>query len=386
MTSRASVNARVASLIALCVVSLNLRPALSAIGPVLEPLRLQLALSHWQAGLLTTLPVLCMGVFAPLAPRVQSRCGVRTAIWLMTLLIGAATLLRILPNYGALLLSSVGAGAGIAILSPLLSAFIKAHFDTGGERVTALMTTALCLGAALAAGATATLSERIGWPAALAAWSVLAAIGAGWWQRTVLPTPLHHDAHHARLPWRSPRAWQLTLTFGLHTAVFYVLLAWLAPAYHDLGLSLAQAGRWLSVFALMQLAGTLIVARLARTPRDRRPLLLACGAVVLLGLVMLWRAPLFAPAVTLSLLGGGTAALFALTLILPLDYSASSAEAGAWTAMMCGGGYVLAAGAPLLAGWVRDMSGGYRAVFAWLIPIDVLVLLSILWLRPQADS
>src|SRR5690242_2142723 len=95
------------ALLSLCAVALNLRPALATLGPVTEPLRHELHLSYGAAGLLTTLPVLCMGFFAPVTPRLHARLGLHRSIALATALLGLALLLRAVPNYPALLVSSV---------------------------------------------------------------------------------------------------------------------------------------------------------------------------------------------------------------------------------------------------------------------------------------
>ena len=373
---------RSTTLCALFVVALNLRPALAALGPVLESLRADLALSHSQAGLLTTVPIVCMGLFAPLALRMQARLGLKKAIFIATVIIGFASALRLYRSFTMLLLSSLFIGAATAVLGPLVNAFIKQHFVAQGARITALVTTALCLGAALAAGSTAILSALLSWPAALSIWGLLAFLGAAVWQGAAVRSDKVVTAEHTSLPWRSARSWQLLLTFGLNSFVFYGLLAWLAPAYQDYGLSSKTAGHLLAVFALLQIVGTLVVSRLSARPVDRRPAMLVCGAATLLGVLLTWQVPLLAPYVWMCLLGVGTAGLFALNLILPLDYSQSAAEAGAWTAMMCSGGYVIAAAGPLLAGWVRDRSGDYHQTFLLLATVSCLTLLSILNLAP----
>jgi CP family cyanate transporter-like MFS transporter len=62
-------------LLGLVLVALNLRPALTSGSPVLESIRQDLGLSRAAAGLLTTIPTLCMGVFAFAAARVSERIG-----------------------------------------------------------------------------------------------------------------------------------------------------------------------------------------------------------------------------------------------------------------------------------------------------------------------
>ena len=375
------------ALLAVFVVALNLRPALASLGPVLESIRTDLQLSHGQAGLLTTLPVLCMGVFSPLAMRLNQRVGLWRAVLISTLLIGAATVLRGMGSFSALLISAMGAGAGIAVLSPLLSMFVKQAYPQRSARVSSWTTSALCLGAGLAAAVSAPLTRILGWPESLASWSALALLATVlWWfvvPRTLVVTA---TASSYELPWRRPRAWLLMLIFGLHSVIFYVLLAWVAPAYIEFGQSPAQAGHLLGLFAIMQVAGTLLVSILPVQQRERRPAILFCSACMLVGLAGLWIEPLFLPELMMCLLGAGTAGFFSLMLILPLDYSESPTAAGAWTAMMCGGGYVIAAIGPVLAGWLRDHSTGYHSVFLLLMLLSALVFLACLLLAPNAEK
>ncbi|MGD9841765.1 MAG: CynX/NimT family MFS transporter [Steroidobacteraceae bacterium] len=372
---------------AVFLIALNLRPAMASLGPVLETLRTDLKLSHGAAGLLTTLPVLCMGLFAPLVLLLSERLGLKRAVLFSTLLIGGATLLRGHGSFASLWLSALGAGAGIAVLNPLLSMYVKQTFSSRSARVSSWTTSALCLGAAVSAGSSAILARYFGWPQALACWSMLAFTAAALWWRTIpdtLPLPVHRAGR--TLPWRQPRAWLLVLVFGLHGMVFYVLLAWLAPAYVEYGMSPADAGHLLGLFALMQVTGTLLVSALPHLQRERRPALLLSGGATLAGLIGLWLVPLFVPQLWMCLLGAGTAGLFALTLILPLDYTESPTAAGAWTAMMCGGGYVIAAAGPVLAGWVRDHSDSYHSVFMLLTVTSAVVFGCCTLLTPVTRS
>jgi CP family cyanate transporter-like MFS transporter len=381
--SRSSKGQGVTALLAVFVVALNLRPALASLGPVLESIRNDLHLSHGQAGLLTTLPVLCMGVFSPLAMRLNQRFGLWTAVLISTLLIGAATVLRGMGTFVALLISAVGAGAGIAVLSPLLSMFVKQAYPQRSARVSSWTTSALCFGAGLAAAVSAPLTRVLGWPNSLASWCVLALLAVVlWW--LMVPRTLVVAASNSSydLPWQRPRAWLLMVIFGLHSVIFYVLLAWVAPAYIEFGKTPAEAGHLLGLFAIMQVAGTLLVSILPVQQRERRPAILFCSGCMLFGLAGLWINPLFLPELMMCLLGAGTAGFFSLMLILPLDYSESPTAAGAWTAMMCGGGYVIAATGPVLAGWLRDHSTGYHSVFLLLMALSALVFMGCLFLTP----
>ena len=77
--------ATVAVLLAIVAVALNQRPAVVSVAPVLGDLRADTGLSSAMAGLLTTVPVLCFGAFAPIAPRLARRIGLETAVALSLL-------------------------------------------------------------------------------------------------------------------------------------------------------------------------------------------------------------------------------------------------------------------------------------------------------------
>src|SRR5476649_2617189 len=71
----------------LVLVGLNLRPALSGVAPLLREIRGQLDLSTAYGGLLTTAPVLCLGLFGPVAPRLARRFGIETTVFATMILL-----------------------------------------------------------------------------------------------------------------------------------------------------------------------------------------------------------------------------------------------------------------------------------------------------------
>lgn len=78
----------IGQLIAIILIGLNLHPALTSIGPLLEVIQQQTGLSNINVGLLTTLPVLLMGIGALLAiPIRQLRIGISIIPTLYTLTI-----------------------------------------------------------------------------------------------------------------------------------------------------------------------------------------------------------------------------------------------------------------------------------------------------------
>lgn len=101
--------------VGLLVISLSLRPAIVAASPLFAAIQSTFGLSGAGVGLLTTLPLLCFGLLAPLAPRLVRRFGIGGALLgcLLTLLVGV--LVRSLPTLAALFIGTLLIGVCVAI-------------------------------------------------------------------------------------------------------------------------------------------------------------------------------------------------------------------------------------------------------------------------------
>ncbi len=345
------------------LVGLNLRPALSSISPVLEDIRLTLGLSAATAGWLTTLPVFCLGLFAPLAPVLARRIGPERGILVALAVLAGGMLLRTRFGIPGLFAGTVIAGAGIGIAGVLLPGIVKRNFPAQADLMTGVYTMALCAGAALAAGFTVPLAQYFGsWMPAIASWALLAVLAALLW----LPQVRHaHTLNtQAQVPvrlWREPLAWQVTLFMGLQSSTAYIVFGWLPSILQARGLTPLAAGGWMSVSVMMQLITSLGGPWLARRARDQRGpivLMLTLTAAGLFGC-------LYAPAAQLPLwavvLGLGQGGNFSLALSLLVLRTRNAATAAQLSGMAQGLGYTLAALGPLTIGIVREWSGSWQA-------------------------
>ena len=115
---------------ALFLASLALRPQIIAIGPLIPSIQDSLGVSHTTAGLLATIPVLCMGIFAPAAAYVSGAVGGRLAIGASVALIAAGGLLRVsTENIAVLILFTIPVGIGIAVAGTLMPAAVKGRLS-----------------------------------------------------------------------------------------------------------------------------------------------------------------------------------------------------------------------------------------------------------------
>jgi len=115
-------------------------------------------------------------------------------------------------------------------------------------------------------------------------------------------------------------------------------------------------------------------------------LLLGVLTLLLAGLLSLVFYPNTMPVLSVLLLGTGIGALFPLSLIVTLDHARNAREAGILLSRVQGGGYLIAALMPLVAGWVRD--SGASLTQAWVIMSAGVVVLMLIArrFRPQNSS
>ena len=150
------------SLAAIFFVSLNLRHSVGSVGPLLNTITDELGISSAQVSLLTSIPVFCFGLFAPLAVPIQKKLGYKWSINLLLAVIGLGTVARIwFDSYLALILTSFVTGFAIAVISPIVNAFIKARFSHILAIGVGLYSLAIGAGAAIASGLSGVLLKNL---------------------------------------------------------------------------------------------------------------------------------------------------------------------------------------------------------------------------------
>ncbi|MBN2977312.1 cyanate transporter [Pseudomonas fluorescens] len=351
-------------LLGLVLVALNLRPALSSLSPLLGEVSDSLGLSAARAGLLTTLPVLCLGLFAPAAPRLARRFGAERVVLGILLTLAAGIILRSAFGEVGLFAGSLIAGASIGIIGVLLPGIVKRDFARQAGAMTGVYTMALCLGAALAAGASVPLSHYFAgsWALALGFWTVPALLAALCW----LPQVGHkHGAHRVAYRvkglLRDPLAWQVTVYMGLQSSLSYIVFGWLPSILIGRGLSATEAGLALSGSIIMQLFSSLSAPWLATRGKDQRLAIVVVMLLTLGGLFGCLYAPLDGLWGWAILLGLGQGGTFSLALTLIVLRSRDAHVAANLSSMAQGFGYTLASMGPLAVGVLHDWTGGWGA-------------------------
>ncbi len=351
--------------ISLVLIALNLRPLFSSASALLPEIRTELGLSAAGASLLTTVPVACLGVFSPLAPRLAARFGAERTLLVAVALLALGTALRGFQSVPLLFVGTALAGACIAIGNVLLPGLVKRDFPDKAALMTGFYTMALCAGAAGAAGLTLPIETALGGSlgATLAIWAIPAAMVGLLW----LPQALGSRGKPAKTTyrveglWRDRLAWQVTLFMGLQSALAYCVFGWLAPIIRDRGIDGVTAGAIVSLSVMVQAASCIISPQIAVRGKDQRLIHVSLAAIAVIGLLGLLFAPLWTVWPFAILQGIGQGGLVAVALTAVVLRSPDQHVAAHLSGMAQFVGYTLAAIAPLLVGIIRDWTGSFAA-------------------------
>ena len=364
----------------LFLIGINLRPALSSLAPVLADVRSTTGLSVAGAGWLNTVPVLCLGVFGTLAPRLANRFDGERVIFYFLLALAAGIALRSLFSITGLFAGTVLAGASIGVIGVLLPGIVKRDFPERPAAMTGFYTMALCLGAAVAAGATVPLRDRFGgdWRPALAFWAVPATVAAMVWLPQLRTRHEHSTRirHEVRGLWRDPLAWQVTAYMGLQSSLAYCVFGWFPSILQERGMSALDAGFMLSITVVFQLVTALTAPALATRGKDHRAATAVLLGFTLAGLLGSLYAPLDSIWIWVILLGLGQGGLFSIALTLIVLRSPDPHVAAHLSGMAQSVGYTLAALGPLGVGLLREWSGGWSSVGPLFVAITAAAFLA----------
>lgn len=365
---------------ALLLTAFNLRPAIASISPVLSSIRSSTGLSATGAGLLTTLPLVCFGLMAPLAPRLVRRGGTGTVLLSCLGLLTVGVLLRAVGLAG-LFAGTIILGIGVAVANVLMPGIVKDDFPTRVGLMTGLYTMMLSTGPAVAAGVSAPLAQTLGgsWRLSTLLWAIPAALACA----ALLPLRHHRRPSPGPLPeparyglWRNPIAWAVTIFMGTQSLEFYSILAWLPTIFSDHHVSTDTAGALLAVANVVGIGSALVTPWVTERLADARLAIAASVAFLALGTAGLLFDPTGLEVLWVIFLGLGQGSAISLALLMMVLRSFDTRQAMALSGMAQGVGYLIAAVGPAMTGAL------YEVDHTWALPL--LALLAVLVIQASA--
>ena len=368
---------------ALVLVGLAFRTQALIIGPLVGQVQADLGMSHGVAGLLSTIPVLCMGLLAPLGPVLAASIGPKLSVAVCVALVAVFGVARaLLPDTTTVLLATVGVGVGMAVVGPILSMIVRARLPNHPASGTGAYVVGFVIGGTITAALAVPLADGFGgWRGSFAIVSAagFASLGAWLW---LMPRDEGHvrvAPSRPKLPWRRPSAWLLGAIFGSQSILFYGCITWLGSVYVERGWSPAEAGGLIALLAGIGLVSTLAVPVFADRIGTRRTQLMLAALLSVSGALVIAMTAGEPPGSPITfgataLLGLGIGAYFPLALTLPVDVASDAADAASISAFMLLIGYVLAATSPVVLGLVRDATGNFGSVVWILVGVAVAMV------------
>jgi MFS transporter, CP family, cyanate transporter len=367
--------------VAVVLVALNLRPAVTSVAPLLGDMRDELGTSATWAGLLTTMPGLCFAAAGLTAPRLSSRFGLGRVISVALVVLTAGLVLRTVDGPHVVIGATLLACAGIALINVLIPVVIKGSFPTRVGLMTGIYTAALQGGGALGSAVTPGLEEPLGgWRVALAAWAAIALLALLAW----LPASRRHRGSWAastevtgerRSLLRNRLAWTVTLFFGCQAFLAYIVMGWLPQIFIDNGIGKVQAGILVGLVSLIGVPVALIISPLAARSANQSGWIVALGVLGFGGAIGLLVAPAAAPWVWSVLIGIGMSA-FSLALTVIALRARNAEDTAQLSGMAQGFGYLFAGLGPFLFGLLHDVSDGWTIPFAMFLVVYVVQIVA----------
>ncbi|OJW02577.1 MAG: MFS transporter [Microbacterium sp. 67-17] len=371
-------HARVALVVAVCLVAINMRPTITSVGPLLEQIGADTGLGPSALGLLASIPLATWALVSPFASGLSQRFGMnRVVLWSLALLT-VGTVVRSAPGpVASLWIGTAVIGVALAVANVLMPAVIKREFPSRVPLMMAVYTALLGGAGAVASGVAVPVAEwgagvtgADGWrlslvitggillPVAIVAWLVAMrgrrerAAGAG-------------AAGQSRGIWKDSTAWVVAAYMGFQSATFYILVTWLATIAVSTGRSAVTAGIDVMVYQIGALAGAIAVPVVLRGGAARwvPATLPVIGLVGLVGLIA-------APDAILAwvlVLGPASGASLGVSLTLMAQRARDHHGATALSGMAQSVGYLMAAAGPVLFGSLHSATEG------WLLPLVLVV-------------
>jgi CP family cyanate transporter-like MFS transporter len=361
------------------LLGLNMRPAITSVAPFLGLIRQDFGISGLAVSLLTTAPVICLGLFAPAAAPLARRFGIEAILLACLIGIAAGVLARsfgLVPLYAGTIII----GASMSILGVLSPVVIKRDYPHRAGMMLGLYAMLISLGAALSTATAAPLRQGAGgsWQMALLFWALPALIAA----LVFIPqlfrsgrAPNMARAHVAGLM-RDPLAWQVTGFFAMVASLAYAVFSWGPSMLQARGLDAASSGLIMSLSYIAQMVTGLAAPMLAGKQRDQRFLAVVLVALTGAGLLGIIFAPVWSLSGFAVVLGLGQGGAFGLALSLIVLRSANPHVAAQLSGLTQSVGYVVGGLiGPMAVGLVHDWSGGWSAVAVFYVVVGLAMLL-----------
>jgi MFS transporter, CP family, cyanate transporter len=361
-------------LVAIPLLALNLRPAVTSVGAVLADIRADSGMSAVLASIVVAAPVWCFAVGGGLAYKLRASWGTSRTVTLALVMLAATLATRVVAGPILLLAGTVLACLSIAVLGTLLPVITHAAPTKAWALLTGCYVAAMGGGSGLGALITPQVSGGSTWQWGVSAWALLAAAALVAWRvatRRFTEPPVAAGPRPSPFNLRPPStAWSTTIHFGLTSGFTFTIMGWLPSILLDHShVNAATVGWMFSVAMALGVPIALMVPKWARASQSQSALAVVLCAPNLVAMGGLLLYPEITPWVWAVGLGLGMPAVgLALTLI-SLRAAPDGDTAAALSSMVQGFGYAIAGATALGAGLLHSSTQ------AWEWPLIALLVI-----------
>lgn len=376
---RTANNRKILLMVGIIFIAFTLRPAITAVGPLVGSIRADTGISNGLAGLLTTLPLLAFAIMSPFVPKIAEKIGNEWCVLIGLVTLGTGIIMRSIGMLIFLFSGTVLIGLGIAICNVLLPGIVKKNFPKKVGLLTGIYTLSMGLWAGMAPGLSTPLAEgmNLGWQMSLGVWTILVLIAIFIW----LPQ-LRKKKVSAALPplesanssiWFSPIAWQVTFFMGLQSMIYFSFTAWLPEILHSEGMSISASGWMVTLLQFSGLPANFIIPVLADRLPNQKGIAIGIGVFCFIGLAgLLTSGNTIISTISIIFIGIALGAAISHSLTLIGLRAANAKQAADLSGMAQSVGYLLAALGPIIIGYLFDI------FHSWTIPLILLGGISLL--------
>ena len=253
-------------LVAVLLLSANLRAPLTSVGVLLPAINDDLQLSAFATSIIAILPLLAFSFASLFAAPVSTKIGLNQTIVYALIVITVGIIFRSLGSSTLLFTGILLIGIGIAFGNVLAPVFIKASFPLQVGIVTALYTVSMNIFGALSSAVSAPIAKATNYNISLAVIGIVTIITLIIWI-IVLQKDKEVEAPHpiamTSSIWRSPLAWQITLFMGGQSVIFYSLINFLPIILKEQHIPVEVTGGYLTVLQMAIIIFTFIIPMIA---------------------------------------------------------------------------------------------------------------------------
>ncbi|NLK11659.1 MAG: MFS transporter [Staphylococcus equorum] len=362
--------------IGILLIGANLRAPITSIGVALPDIKTDLAMSNSAVSVITVVPLLAFSVISLFAARTSNKMGLEKTIFLALCLIFIGVLVRSITDISWLYIGTVLIGIGIGFGNVLAPAMIKAKFPLHIGIMTGYYTVVMNVFGGLSSYGTAPLVKAFNYNIAISVIGIITLITIIIWSFQLKGTQETATALPRKSVnvWKSPLAWQITILMGGQSLIFYSLINWLPAYLSHSGMTINEAGAYLSIMQIAIIPFTFITPIIATKMKSQFFLTFITGICFIVGVTIMLVAPHLAiiSTILIGVAGGLAFGLVNTFFSLRTEHIQTSAKLSGMAQAV---GYLVAAIGPLLFGILHDMTGKWTASLSILLITAIVITL-----------